>query len=155
MSHIKLVTEIPGPRSRRCWPTTRYVARALALGFPAAVQKAEGALLTDVDGNRFIDLAGGGGRLTWGTRTRKSSKRPESRTSFVHTDYTVAPYALYSELAGRLAGLVPGGEKAAFFNSGSEAAVENAIKMSRVYTGRKAVILLRGGFTGAPGWPSR
>ena len=61
MSHIKLVTEIPGPRSREVLADhERYVARALALGFPAAVQKAEGALLTDVDGNRFIDLAGGG-----------------------------------------------------------------------------------------------
>jgi 4-aminobutyrate aminotransferase/(S)-3-amino-2-methylpropionate transaminase len=65
----------------------------------------------------------------------------------VHTDYTVAPYALYSELAGRLAGSVPGGEKAAFFNSGSEA-VENAIKMSRVYTGRKAIVTFEGGFHG-------
>ena len=71
----------------------------------------------------------------------------EQLERFVHTDYTVAPYALYSELAGRLAGLVPGGEKAAFFNSGSEA-VENAIKMSRVYTGRKAVISFEGGFHG-------
>jgi 4-aminobutyrate aminotransferase/(S)-3-amino-2-methylpropionate transaminase len=66
---------------------------------------------------------------------------------FVHTDYTVAPYALYGEVAERLVRLVPGGEKTAFFNSGSEA-VENAIKMARTHTGRKAVIAFEGGFHG-------
>ncbi len=149
MSHIKLVTEIPGPRSREVLADhERYVARALALGFPAAVQKAEGALLTDVDGNQFIDLAGGVGTLNVGhSDPQVIEAAREQLERFVHTDYTVAPYALYSELAGRLAGLVPGGEKAAFFNSGSEA-VENAIKMSRVYTGRKAVIAFEGGFHG-------
>src|SRR3990170_6689977 len=137
MSHIKLVTEIPGPRSREVLADhERYVARALALGFPAAVQKAEGALLTDVDGNQFIDLAGGVGVLNVGhSDPEVVGAAREQLERFVHTDYTVAPYALYGELAERLAQLVPGGEKAAFFNAGAEA-VENA-KMARAYTGRK------------------
>ena len=60
MVHIRLVTEVPGPESQEVLARhERYVARALSLGFPAAVREAEGALLTDVDGNRFVDLAGG------------------------------------------------------------------------------------------------
>src|SRR5919107_5819728 len=133
MGHIRLITEIPGPKSREMLARhDRFVARGLALGFPAAISEARGALLTDVDGNRFIDLAGGVGTLNVGHSDPDVVEAArEQLERFVHTDYTVAPYALYSELAGRLAGSVPGGEKAAFFNSGSEAG-ENAIKMSRV-----------------------
>ena len=149
MVHIRLVTEVPGPESRKVLARhERYVPRALSLGFPAAVQGAEGALLTDVDGNRFIDLAGGVGVLNVGHSDPAVVGAAERQLRcFVHTDYTVAPYALYGEVTKRLAGLVPGGEKTAFFNSGSEA-VENAIKMARAYTGRKAVIAFEGGFHG-------
>jgi len=149
MGHIKLVTEIPGPKSREALANhERYVARGLALGFPAMIREADGALLTDEDGNRFIDLAGGVGVLNVGhSNPDVIGAATEQLERFVHTDYTVAPYALYGELAGRLAGLVPGAEKAAFFNTGAEA-VENSIKMARAYTGRKAVISFEGGFHG-------
>ena len=149
MGHIKLVTEIPGPKSREVLARhDKFVARGLALGFPAAISEARGALLTDVDGNRFIDLAGGVGVLNVGhSDPEVIGAAREQLERFVHTDYTVAPYAIYGELAERLAGLVPGGEKAAFFNSGAEA-VENAIKIARAYTGRKAVISFEGGFHG-------
>lgn len=149
MGHIKLVTEIPGPKSREALANhDRYVARGLALGFPAFIQEAEGAMLTDVDGNRFIDLAGGVGVLNVGhSNPAVIEAAREQLERLVHTDYTVAPYTLYGELAGRLAGLVPGAEKVAFFNSGAEA-VENSIKMARTYTGRKAVISFEGGFHG-------
>jgi len=149
VGHIKLVTEVPGPKSREMLARhDRFVARGLALGFPAAISEARGALLTDVDGNQFIDLAGGVGVLNVGhSDPEVIGAAREQLERFVHTDYTVAPYAVYGELAERLAGLVPGGEKAAFFNSGAEA-VENAIKIARAYTGRKAVISFEGGFHG-------
>ena len=149
MGHIKLVTEIPGPKSREALANhERFVPRALALGFPAFIQEAEGALLTDVDGNRFIDLAGGVGVLNVGhSDPNVVGAAREQLERFVHTDYTVAPYTLYGELAERLTGLVPGAEKAAFFNSGAEA-VENSIKIARAYTGRKAIISFEGGFHG-------
>ena len=149
MGHIKLVTEVPGPKSREVLARhDKFVARGLALGFPAAISEARGALLTDVDGNRFIDLAGGVGVLNVGhSDPEVIGAAREQLERFVHTDYTVAPYAIYGELAERLARLVPGGEKAAFFNSGAEA-VENAIKIARAYTGRKAVISFEGGFHG-------
>lgn len=149
MGDIKLVTEIPGPKSREVLERhDRYVARPLSLGFPAVIERADGAVLTDVDGNRFIDLAGGVGTMNVGhSDPEVLSAFREQLEQVVHTDYTVAPYSSYSELAERLVKLVPGAEKAAFFNSGSEA-VENAVKIARAYTGRKALVAFEGGFHG-------
>ncbi|WP_047864249.1 4-aminobutyrate--2-oxoglutarate transaminase [Rubrobacter aplysinae] len=149
MSEIELVTEVPGPKSREMIERHEsHVARALSLGFPAAIERAEGALLTDVDGNTFIDLAGGVGTMNVGhSDPEVLAAAREQLERLVHTDYTVAPYSIYSELAERLTGLVPGAEKAAFFNSGAEA-VENAVKIARAYTGRRAMISFEGGFHG-------
>ena len=149
MGHIKLVTEVLGPESRKMAERhERLVARGLSLGFPAFIREAEGAMLADVDGNRFIDLAGGVGVLNVGHADAGVLDAARDQLGrFVHTDYTVAPYGIYAEVAERLVSLVPGAEKAAFFNSGSEA-IENAIKMARAYTGRKAVISFEGGFHG-------
>ena len=68
---------------------------------------------------------------------------------FLHTDYTVVPYETYVELAERLCALVPiaGPTRAAFFNAGTEA-VENAVKLARLHTGRPGVIAFEGGFHG-------
>lgn len=149
MTQIKLVTEVPGPKSREM--TARhesFVARGLALGFPAFIQEAKGAMLTDVDGNRFVDLAGGVGTMNVGHSDEGVLEAArEQLERLVHTDYTVAPYGIYAEVAERLVGLIRGAGKAAFFNTGAEA-VENSIKMARVYTGRKAVISFEGGFHG-------
>ena len=73
----------------------------------------------------------------------------EQAARFVHTDFTVVPYEPYVELAERLGSLVPlpGPTRAAFFNSGAEA-VENAVKIARLATGRPAVIGFEGGFHG-------
>jgi 4-aminobutyrate aminotransferase/(S)-3-amino-2-methylpropionate transaminase len=68
---------------------------------------------------------------------------------FLHTDFTVVAYEPYVELAERLSTLVPisGERRAAFFNAGTEA-VENAVKLARLYTGRQAVIAFEGAFHG-------
>ena len=73
----------------------------------------------------------------------------EQAERFVHTDFTVVAYELYVELAERLGALVPisGETRAAFFNAGTEA-VENAVKLARLYTGRHAVIAFDGAFHG-------
>jgi 4-aminobutyrate aminotransferase/(S)-3-amino-2-methylpropionate transaminase len=149
MGAIQLVTEVPGPKSREVLQRhDRYVARAMALGFPAVIHEARGALLTDVDGNTFIDLAGGVGVMNVGHSDPDVIRAArEQLERVVHTDYTIAPYAAYSELAERLVARVPGAERAAFFNTGAEA-VENAIKIARAYTGRKAVISFEAAFHG-------
>jgi len=149
--HVRLVTEVPGPRSREIMARKeQVVARAMSVHVPVAIQEGHGALVTDVDGNVFIDLAGGMGCMNVGhSHPRVVQAIQESAARFTHTDFTVIMYESYIRLAERLTALAPGDfpKKAAFFNSGAEA-VENAVKIARKYTGRRAIITLEGAFHG-------
>ena len=148
---IQLRTEIPGPRSREIVERAgRAVAKPLSLTFPVVADSARGVTLTDVDGNTFIDFAGGVGTLNVGhSHPDVVAAAQEQLDRFSHTDYTVVPYEVYVTLAERLAAYVPisGPVKAAFFNAGTEA-VENAVKFARLATKRSAVICFEGGFHG-------
>jgi len=148
---IALVTEIPGPRSREIGERIeRAVASPLQVTFPIVAASARGATLTDVDGNTFIDFVGGVGTLNVGHQHPDVvAAAHEQLDRFAHTDFTIVPYETYVALAERLAERVPisGPVKAAFFNAGTEA-VENAVKFSRAYTGRSAVIVFDGAFHG-------
>jgi 4-aminobutyrate aminotransferase/(S)-3-amino-2-methylpropionate transaminase len=148
---IDLRTEIPGPRSREILERERRaVARPLIVHLPVVAAEARGATITDVDGNTFIDFVGGVGVANVGHNHPKVLEAiAEQASRFLHTDYTVIPYEGYVELAERLGALVPiGGEtRAAFFSAGTEA-VENAVKLARLATGRQAVIAFEGAFHG-------
>jgi 4-aminobutyrate aminotransferase / (S)-3-amino-2-methylpropionate transaminase / 5-aminovalerate transaminase len=148
---IQLRTEIPGPRSREIVERMRrVVASPLAVTFPVVAESARGATLTDVDGNTFIDFAGGVGCLNVGhSHPEVVAAAQEQLERFSHTDFTVVPYEVYVTLAERLSELAPisGPVKAAFFNAGTEA-VENAVKFARLATKRPAVIAFEGGFHG-------
>jgi 4-aminobutyrate aminotransferase/(S)-3-amino-2-methylpropionate transaminase len=148
---IEIRTELPGPRSREIIERKeRVVAAPLALAFPIVVDHADGALLTDVDGNTFIDFTGGVGCLAVGHTHPQVIEAVEAQLErFLHTDFTMIPYENYVELAERLVAVAPfaGPAKAAFFNSGAEA-VENAVKIARAATGRPAVIAFEGAFHG-------
>src|SRR5215210_459667 len=148
---IDIRTEIPGPRSREIIERKeRVVAAPLSLTFPVVIERGEGALITDVDGNTFIDFTGGVGCLNVGhSHPRVVEAAQEQLARFSHTDFTIVPYELYVTLAERLCEVTPiaGPRKAAFFNAGTEA-VENAIKFARAFTGRPAVIAFEGGFHG-------
>jgi len=148
---INLKTEIPGPRSREILDRkARVIAEPLSIYLPIVIEEAQGATITDVDGNTFIDFTGGVGCLNVGhSNPRVVEAAKEQIERFTHTDFTIIPYENYIALAERLLELVPiGGEKrASFFNSGAEA-VENAVKFARSYTRRPAVIAFDGGFHG-------
>jgi 4-aminobutyrate aminotransferase / (S)-3-amino-2-methylpropionate transaminase / 5-aminovalerate transaminase len=147
---IDLRTDIPGPRSREIIERKqRVIAEPLSLTFPIVIERGEGARLTDVDGNTFIDFTGGVGCLNVGhSHPRVIEAAQEQLERFSHTDFTIVPYEVYVRLAERLSELVPiANAKAAFFNAGTEA-IENAIKFARAYTGRPAVIAFEGGFHG-------
>ena len=150
---IVLATEIPGPRSREIGERIeRAVARPLAITFPIVAASGRGATLTDVDGNTFIDFAGGIGTLNVGhSHPDVVAAAHEQLDRFSHTDFTVVPYETYVTLAEPFAERVPisGPLKAAFFNAGTEA-VENAVKFARAYTGRPAVIAFEGAFHRPP-----
>jgi 4-aminobutyrate aminotransferase/(S)-3-amino-2-methylpropionate transaminase len=148
---IELRTALPGPGSLAVLERKeRVIAAPLSLTFPIVVREAQGALLTDLDGNTFIDFTGGVGCLNVGhSHPRIVSAAQEQLESFAHTDFTIVPYEPYVALAERLIELAPfaGPAKAAFFNAGTEA-VENAIKFARAYTGRPAIIAFEGAFHG-------
>jgi 4-aminobutyrate aminotransferase / (S)-3-amino-2-methylpropionate transaminase / 5-aminovalerate transaminase len=148
---IRLQTDVPGPRSVQILErSARVVADPLSIYLPVVVAEGRGATLTDVDGNTFIDFAGGVGCLNVGhAHPRVVDAVQEQAARFLHTDFTIVPYEVYVTLAERLLAVAPfaGPAKAAFFNSGAEA-VENAVKFARAYTKRPAVIAFEGGFHG-------
>src|SRR3954454_6806009 len=148
---IELKTEIPGPRSRQVLDRlAASVASPLAITFSIAAAEECGATITDVDGNVFIDFAGGVGCLNVGhSHPQVVAAAQEQLEKFSHTDFTVVPYEIYATLSERLLALAPfsGPAKAAFFNAGTEA-VENAVKFARAHTGRHAVIGFEGAFHG-------
>ena len=147
---IDIRTDIPGPRSREIIERKeRVIADPLSLTFPIVIERGEGATLTDVDGNTFIDFTGGVGCLNVGhSHPRVVEAAQEQLERFSHTDFTIVPYEVYVNLAERLSELAPvPNAKVAFFNAGTEA-VENAIKFARSHTKRPAVIAFEGGFHG-------
>jgi len=148
---IRLQTDIPGPRSREILARKeRVVADPLSVYLPIVVAEGRGSTLTDVDGNTFLDFAGGVGCLNVGhAHPRVVEAVQEQAARFLHTDFTIVPYEVYVTLAERLLALAPfrGPAKAAFFNAGTEA-VENAVKFARAYTKRPAVIAFEGAFHG-------
>jgi 4-aminobutyrate aminotransferase/(S)-3-amino-2-methylpropionate transaminase len=148
---IELRTEVPGPRSREIAARKeRVVADPLGLYLPVFTAEGHGALVTDVDGNTFVDFTGGVGCLNVGhAHPRVVAAVQEQAARFLHTDFTIVPYEIYVDYAERLTAIAPfsGPSKAAFFNAGTEA-VENSVKFARGYTKRPAVIGFEGGFHG-------
>jgi 4-aminobutyrate aminotransferase/(S)-3-amino-2-methylpropionate transaminase len=151
MSTIHLKTAVPGPKSKALSARRNAaVPRGLSHATPVYVAKAEGAALEDVDGNRFIDLAGGIGCLNIGHRSPGVTKAIHEQTDrFLHTCVQVTPYESYIRLAERLNELTPGrfAKKTLFVNSGAEA-VENAVKVARAYTKRPGIIAFEDAFHG-------
>jgi 4-aminobutyrate aminotransferase / (S)-3-amino-2-methylpropionate transaminase / 5-aminovalerate transaminase len=114
------------------------------------VSRSEGAIIEDVDGNRFLDFAGGIGCLNAGHREPGVVAALHAQADrFLHTCFMVTPYESYVRLAEKLNALAPGGapRKTLLLNSGAEA-VENAIKIARAYTRRPAVICFEDAFHG-------
>jgi 4-aminobutyrate aminotransferase / (S)-3-amino-2-methylpropionate transaminase / 5-aminovalerate transaminase len=114
------------------------------------IKKAEGACMTDVDGKRYIDFAGGIGVNNVGHSHPKVVQAiTEQAQAFIHTCFHVAMYEPYVELAEKLNHLAPGDfhKMTLFANSGAEA-VENAVKISRYATKRTGIICFENAFHG-------
>ena len=148
---VKQITDIPGPNSIALLERRKKsVAKGHGSVCDIFIQKAESALLTDVDGNVFIDFAGGIGSMNVGHMHPKVIAAAEKQLQkYIHTCFTVAPYEGYIKLAERLSNKAPINSscKAVFFNSGAEA-VENAVKISKTYTGREGVLVFTDAFHG-------
>ncbi len=142
---------IPGPKSRELLKRRReFVARGIASTMNVFAAKAHGAIIEDVDGNQYIDFAGGIGTMNIGHARPEVTKAIAAQAEkFTHTCFSVMMYEPYIELAERLVKLTPGEfpKKALFFNSGAEA-VENAVKIARWATARPAIIVFDNAFHG-------
>jgi 4-aminobutyrate aminotransferase/(S)-3-amino-2-methylpropionate transaminase len=148
---IQRVTEVPGPKSQALAAERNvHIPRGAYQVTPVAIAHAEGAVITDVDGNTFIDFAGGIGVMNVGHSNAKVVQALKKQLEhFTHACFHVTMYEPYIQLARRLNELVPGdlAKKTLFLNSGAEA-VENAVKIARAYTGRPAVICFEHAFHG-------
>jgi len=134
------------------WQSRKEQATARGVGVLTQIypERAENAELWDLEGKRYIDFSGGIGVLNTGHRHPKVIAAVEAQLKkFTHTCYQVFPNTGYVELAEKLNQLTPGtfAKKTAFFSTGAEA-VENAIKIARVATGRSGVIAFSGAFHG-------
>ena len=151
MSTIRLTTKIPGPNSQVLSERrAQAVPRGLSHGTPIYVAKAEDAWLEDVDGNRYIDFAGGIGCANAGHRQEAVVEAIRGQLDkFLHMCVQVTPYEGYIRLAERMNEVTPGKfpKKTLFLNSGAEA-VENAVKIARAYTKRPAIIAFEDAFHG-------
>ena len=151
MGTIQLRTSIPGPKSRALGARREAaVPRGISQSTPVYVARAQDAWLEDVDGNRFLDLAGGIGCLNVGHRNQSVTSAIESQLeNFLHTCVQVTPYESYIRLAERMNRITPGNfpKKTLFLNTGAEA-VENAVKIARAHTGRSGMIAFEDAFHG-------
>jgi 4-aminobutyrate aminotransferase / (S)-3-amino-2-methylpropionate transaminase / 5-aminovalerate transaminase len=142
---------LPGPKSRALLARRQeFVARGVSSTMNVFAEQAEGAIIKDVDGNSFIDFAGGIGVMNVGhSRPEVIQAIVEQAQKFTHTCFSVMMYEPYVALAERICRLTPGDfpKKALFLNSGAEA-VENAVKIARYATGRPAIITFDNAFHG-------
>lgn len=148
---IRLITEIPGPKSV-AMVARRHAATpaGLAHSTPIAVAHAHGALVIDVDGNQLIDMAGGIGMLNVGhTPDTVVEAIRDQAGKLIHSCALVSTYEPYVELCELLNAAAPGdfGKKTLLGNTGSEA-VENAVNLARSYTGRQSIICFDGAYHG-------
>jgi len=126
------------------------VARGVSMVHPVFIERAENALLWDGDGCRYIDFAGGIAVLNTGHRHRRVLEAVRAQLDKVtHTCFQITPYEPYVALCEKLNALAPGKgpNKTVLMSTGAEA-IENAVKIARVATGRAAVIAFAGGFHG-------
>ena len=147
----RLVTEIPGPRSRELMRRrAAAVAKGVSTTLPVFAESAGGGVIVDVDGNSLIDFGSGIAVTNVGSSAPAVVEAVRAQVGrFTHTCFMVTPYEPYVAVCEELARLTPGDheKRTALFNSGAEA-VENAVKIARVHTGRPAVVAFDHGYHG-------
>ncbi|MFI8929921.1 4-aminobutyrate--2-oxoglutarate transaminase [Streptomyces sp. NPDC053474] len=147
----RVVTAIPGPKSQELQARrTAVVAGGVGSVLPVFTARAGGGIIEDVDGNRLIDFGSGIAVTSVGASAEAVVRRASAQLAdFTHTCFMVTPYEGYVAVAEALAELTPGdhAKKSALFNSGAEA-VENAVKIARAYTKRRAVVVFDHGYHG-------
>ena len=151
MTYIRLETAIPGPHAKAALARrTESMPAGLGRATDVVVERAEGALVHDVDGNTLIDLAGGIGVLAVGHSPQPVVDAIHAQASrFLHSCSLVTTYEPYLALAELMNEITPGDfkKKTLLASSGGES-VEEAIKLARKFTGRPAIVCFEGAYHG-------
>jgi 4-aminobutyrate aminotransferase len=146
-----LVGPLPGPRAQALIERdSRVVSPSYTRGYPLVVERGEGCMIEDVDGNRFLDFNAGIAVVATGhCHPRVVEAIQQQAARLIHMSGTDFYYEGMIALAEKLASLAPGAveRRVSFGNSGAEA-VEGALKLARYATGRDKVIAFFGGFHG-------
>lgn len=147
--HIK--TELPGKRSKRILAKDKkYASNSYIKEYPLVVERGEGSVVIDMDGNRFLDMmAGIAVNITGYSHPKVVKAVKEQSEKFFHICSTDFYYPSFANLAERLAKLTPiSGDKSVFLNNSGAEAVETAIKLARYHTRRPNIIAFQGAFHG-------
>jgi len=141
----------PGPVARR-WVERdeEVISRSYTRIYPLVIERAEGNLVFDVDGNCFLDFTSGVGTNPLGHCHPKVVEAIRQQTGkFIHLSGTDFYYPAQVRLAERLAAVAPGsGPKRTFLSNSGTEAIEAAIKLARHHTRRSHFIAFYGGFHG-------
>lgn len=153
MSHRdpQIKTELPGKKSKRVLSKDKkYTSSSYIKEYPLVVERGEGAVVVDVDGNRFLDMmAGIAVNITGYSHPKVVKAVKEQSEKFFHICSTDFYYPSFANLAERLAKITPiSGEKSVFLNNSGAEAVETAIKLARYHTKRPNIIAFHGAFHG-------
>lgn len=144
-------TELPGPKTQALIERdNQYISPSYTRGYPLSIERGEGAMVIDVDGNRFLDFCAGIAVCSTGHSHPEVVKAIQDQAArFLHMSGTDFYYSSMVDLAEKLAHYPPGdSNKRVFFgNSGAEA-VEGALKLARYHTGREKIISFYGSFHG-------
>lgn len=144
-------TAVPGPLSVAAHERRQqYVSNSVPAYMPVYIDRAEGSILTDLDGNEYIDFGCGIGVTSIGHGNEAAISAMKAQLDrFSHTLFTVTPYELYVEVARLLAEITPGdfAKKTALSTTGAEA-IENAVKVARSFTRRNGIAVVDHGYHG-------
>lgn len=153
LAHLEpaIITSLPGPRAAELIARDhRATSSSYTRVYPLVVDVARGAMMQDVDGNRFLDFTAGIAVCSTGhCHPRVVEAITHQASRLLHMSGTDFYYEVQGELANRLAAVLPDAtnNRVFFTNSGAEA-VEAAIKLARYHTGRTQMIAFFGGFHG-------
>lgn len=151
MTAARITTTVPGPRSQEIAKAQeQFVSAAVGLAHPVYIERGNGSILTDVDGNDYLDFGSGIGVISLGHGHPATTEAIMGQVRrFTHTLFTVTPYELYVEVCRRLTELTPGDfEKKSVLSSTGAEAIENALKIARAYTGRNGIAVVDHGYHG-------
>ena len=149
----KIISEsLPGPKAKKIIERRKEaVPSAIKCVYPVVIERGEGAVIEDVDGNKFLDWIGGVGVLNVGFSHPEIIEEVKKQSEkYFHGMFNIVTHEGYVKLAEKLNEIVPvkGDKKKTYFaNSGAEAD-ENAIKVAKAFTKRPNIICFSGAFHG-------